>query len=140
MQWLYKLSIGVIILFCSCVGSFILNFVFGQLALSNNSCSANNTVYQAMKNMTANEWYSRANIRPAEVLKTDTRYYLAEVYKSDQTANLIYVSVGSERDGLSGTEGFLYLLSEQAIPQYWFDNYWITHLEDNAYCYNIRGF
>lgn len=93
-----------------------------------------------MKQLSANEWYSRSNSRPAEVLKTDSRRYLAEVYQSGRTANLVYVSVGTERDGLSGSEGFLYLLPEQSIPQYWFDNYWITHLDDNVYCYTLRGF
>ncbi len=140
MQWIYRLSFGIIILFCSCIGSFVLNFMFSQLSTNRNSCSTTNTVYQAMKKLTADEWYSRANIRPAEILKTDTRYYLAEVYKSDRTANLIYVSIGTERDGLSGSEGFLYLLPEQSIPQYWFNNYWVTHLDDSVYCYNIRGF
>jgi hypothetical protein len=122
------------------VGSFALNFVFNQISLRNNFCSTNNNVYQAIKQASATDWYSRANVMPAEVLKTDTRYYLAEVYRNNKTASLIYIITGTNQDGLSGSEGFLYLLPEQTIPQYWFDNYWITHLNDTVYCYKIKGF
>lgn len=137
---LYKLSVGIIILFASCIGSFALNFLFSRLSVSANTCSADKAVYQSMKLASASEWYSRAESRAAEVLKTDTRYYLAETYRTNNTPNLVYISVGTEQDGLSGSEGFLYLLPDQSIPQYWFDNYWITRLRDNVYCYEIRGF
>lgn len=140
MQWLYRSSVVVIILFGSCVGSFVVYFVFSQLSLRNNSCSTQNTVYQAMKKMSATEWYSQSAVTPVYILKTDTRYYPAQTYGTNKQPSLVYVITGTDRDGLRGSEGFLYLLPDQSIPQYWFDNYWITHLNDNVYCYTIRGF
>ncbi len=140
MRWLYKVSLAVIILFLSCIGSFALNFISTQLGLRNNFCSTNSVVYRAIKQKRADEWYAQASIQDIEVLKTETRIYYAEAYKLNDTPNLVYISVGTELDGLSGSEGFFYLLPDQSIPQYWFDNYWITHLDDNVYCYKIRGF
>lgn len=140
MKWLDRIPIAIVILFCACIGSVLLNFLFTMIPLRSNFCSIDNSVYQSLKVLTASEWYSRASIMPAEVLRTDTRIYLAEVHWSNDTPNLVYFSIGTERDSLSGSEGFLYILPGQVIPQYWFENYWITYLSQDIYCYKIRGF
>jgi hypothetical protein len=140
MRWLSKLPLVVVILLFSCIGSIAWNLISTRLSLSNIFCSTSNAVYQLLIQRSANEWYSQASSYDVQVFKTDTRMYYAKAYQHNKIASLVSVSVGTERDGLSGSEGFLYLLPDQTIPQYWFDNYWITHLSDNMYCYNIRGF
>src|SRR5882724_5374060 len=124
MRWLYKLPLAVVILFLSCIGSFGWNIISTQL--THNYYTTDNIIYQSIKQKSANEWYSQASIQNALVFKTDTRFYYAEAYANDRTPDLVFINIGTERDGLSGSEGFLYLLPDQTIPQYWLDHYWIT--------------
>jgi hypothetical protein len=145
MKWIFRGSLVVIILFWSCIGSFALNFVFRLF--QNNDCSVSSPVYQSIK-ANANGWISQFGNSSGEFFRNDpflileNRNYYAEVYRDIPNSKpaLVYVIVGTDRAGLYGSEGFLYLFPDQVIPDSWFNNYWITYLDDNIYCYRIRGF
>jgi len=133
-------------LFWSCVGSLALNFLF-RIIFQNNNCSVSSPIYQSIK-ANASEWvsqfgdFSSTMIRNDQFMTMRNRYYCTEAYWNAPQGkpSLVYVNVGTDFDGLRGSEGFLYLFPNQAIPSYWLDNYWITHLDEDIYCYKIRGF
>jgi hypothetical protein len=147
MKWLFRGSAIVVILFFSCVGSFALTFVFRQIESQNTYCSKNSLVYQAMENR-REDWINRFATSTSRIIHNDmlltigNRSIYAEAYWDEQSnlPALMYVIVGSDIDGLRGSDGFIYLFPNRSIPAYWFENYWITQLDEDIYCYTIRGF
>lgn len=147
MKWLFRTSAFIVILFASCIGSFVLNVAFRWLSSQNRDCTTQSVVYQGIK-AKVDDWniqfvdQSLPTTQSINFLNTDARSYYAEIYRdtSSATPALLYVLVGTDRAGSYGESGFFYLFPDQVIPGVWFEQYWITQLDDNIYCYQLRGF
>ncbi len=147
MKILYRLMIGLAIIFFLCLGSFGLNFVFTAINLQNNFCSADNAIYKIVK-LNGDSWRetfqanSNSLMQNIELGRINNKIFYASTYRNNpaETPSLMFINVGSDIDSLRGSEGFLYVFPDKLISRYWFNNYWITQLDENTYCYKIRGF
>jgi hypothetical protein len=133
----------IIVFFTSVVlCSLVLNVILALLPKQKAFCSQDDPILLVIKN-SANQWYSTysSTIRNTPIkIENDPRIYYPEGYgeSSSGQIDLIFVRTGNDYVGLKGSEGYVYIPSDQFNFKFWFDYYWITRLEANFYCYKIK--
>ncbi|MBN8595224.1 MAG: hypothetical protein J0M33_25960 [Anaerolineae bacterium] len=133
-------------------GLFLLSVAICSLALviglsflptGNKFCSQSDPVLAVFEE-NASRWYPTYSATINSIrfdVEGQSRLYNAQAYGGSESPEMIYVITGDDRIGANGDEGYIFLPSDNLNYniKYWFDNYWITRLEANYYCFRIRS-
>lgn len=137
-------AIWINILFLSCVGAFALNLIGWYISLQNPFCTERNPIYQTLV-ASESELVSRfsglgiTSTNRMTMTTAEGREFHGKAYwGEDRKAALVFVETRSIGDPY-GSEGFLFVLPDRDIPPLWYDNYWITRLNEDVYCYKMLG-
>lgn len=138
---LHYCSVIIIFIFLVVVCALILPLGIHILAGKDTFCSTNDPVYQAIS-ANGSTWAVLASTNvstPHFSVPGDSRIYYAEGYSemAGEKLVLFYVLTGSDSASVEGSEGYLYVPSDELSSPFWFANYWIKHLSDHIYCYRL---
>lgn len=130
-----------IVLSLLCLGILCVAFTFVPRLISNDLfCTNADSVY---KTILANgeEWVanfpSASSAEPLRFYQENGLYYYVRAdFIPNTNSMILFVITGTDRRGIHGSQGYIYLPTDMEVPSDWFDNYWVKRIDTKVYCYN----